>query len=493
MDIENITLCPERDEYKQFINNKDNWEKENFAKTKKVLLEKYKLAFHNYVAEVYPYLKYEKTNDKVYFNYNERSGVYEELSFAEVRSLVIKLLIDEDLVASATEAFAKNVLNKYRASFQENGVQLNEFDVHDNLFHAKNGWLNLETRVLEPHTPERLSRRVSGVVYDPKATCDTFDAFMDVESHLNKDVVRMIDQFGGHLLDPRRKIKKALIFEGRPGCGKSMIPEIWSLVLGTMASTLNLSEVGGDHSHFNRDMLDGKNFCFVDEASPKTKDINETFQTMITSPTFEIFRKGIQGKTTANNNVRFVLSLNEMPDHMPSGMDRRYRHVMFQRSFFDEGIEDDSVSRQIKEKELSGVLNRMLKGYDDFNKMGDLVSTAGETEYKRDYILAADDQSAFLAEHFEPANDNEVRYTFREMRAAFVAEFPKSYNKQLSIQAFNKKLLSNRLPEFSKIKKGRRTTGGGRGYIGIKLKKGHSFPAEDYEPIQIEHIKTESW
>ena len=37
--------------------------------------------------------------------------------------------------------------------------------------------------------------------------------------------------------------------------------------------TKNLSEVGGDHSHFNRDIPDG--CCFVDEASPKM--VNKEF------------------------------------------------------------------------------------------------------------------------------------------------------------------------------------------------------------------------
>jgi len=112
---------------------------------------------------------------------------------------------------------------------------------------------------------------------------------------------------------------------------------------------------------------------------------------------------------------------------------------------------------------------------------------AGEEERQHQYDLVTDDFSAFLAEHFVPAKDGELRYSYHDLRNTFVAEFPKSYNKGLSMQAFNKKLKGSKLVEFKHIETGRGTIEGftGRGWYGLKLKDGHSFPVGSDECILI--------
>lgn len=491
-EIRDVESCPERANYLLHL-EEGNWNDKDWVKKLKNLEGAYLDNFHKYIAQLYPYLLYEKTNDKVFWNYSKEKGIYEELTFPEVRNFIVGLLMKEGFAAKATEATAKNVLAKYKSAFHMQGKSYDEFDNEKDWFHAANGWLHLPTKKFESHTPERLSRRASAVDYNPEAECPLYDAFLNTESHLPEDAVRVIDQFSGYILQNKRPIKKMLIFHGRPGSGKSMIPEMWCQVLGTMSVSMSLNEIGGDAARFNKDLLVGSTFCFIDEANPKTRDINESFQTLVTKPDFLVERKGIQDKVTIENVVRFVLCLNEMPDHMPPGMERRYRYINFPRSFRDEGIEDESVYNTIREKELSGILNRMLKGYDDFTKMGNLTSISSEEDHKRDYSISADDFSAFLNEHFEPTKDDEVRYSYKQMHEAFMAEFPKAYNKQLSTQAFNKKLFSNRLPEFSKIGKGRNKERTARGYIGIKLKAGHEFSQYEKEAIKSPDSVEKDW
>ena len=490
MDIENITLCPERTIYKKFINEPKNQEDDNFFKKKKALEEQYKLAFHNYVAEVYPYLKYEKTNDKVYWNYDEKEGVYKELSFAEVRSFVIKLLIDEGLLRVATESEAKSVLNKLRASFPEWAVTQDDFVTTGSWLHVNNGWLNLDTLELFPHTHEKLSLYKMSVDYNPEAVCPLYDKFLDEDLQMKKDAVRVIDQFSGYMLTDSIEEQVMLVFEGRPGCGKSTIPRIWLKMLGKKGTTASLTSLGQGEARFMGDVFAHRNFCFFDEANPKTQNINEYFMNMVDKDDIKIERKGIQGHSDVRNTLKMVLALNEMPDHQPEGFGRRYRHLLFTRSFTDEGVADRGFQQKIVDNELSGVLNRMLKALIDYKKMGGLTSIEGELERKRNHTLAADDISAFVEEHFMPVNDGVVRYNYQQMRSAFVNEFPKSYNKQLSVQSFNKKLMSVRLPEFKHITTGRNYNG--RGYVGLKLKKGHSF-GEMYEQIRIENEVVDWW
>jgi len=475
-------IVEERERYLEHLEAEHD---EDWAKTKKHLEAEYIANFHKYFKLTYPTFLFEKNNESIFWDYNSETGIYDELELPQVKAFILKLLIDEGFVNKATDAIAKTILAKYRATNQNKGHAYDDFDTDVDMFHAKNGWLNLVTKEFIPHTSDRLSRRVSGVCYDTEATCPEFDKFMDEDSKLPKDAVRVIDQFSGYLLQKERPVKKMLIFEGRPGSGKSMVPEMWRGVLGEMSVQTSLSKLGGESSKFNNDMFSRATFCFIDEANPKTPDFNESFQSMITQPDYVIERKGIQNKITVENTLRFVLCLNEMPDRMPPGMDRRYRHILFPRSFRDEGIEDEAIYSRIKKNELSGVLNRMLRGYDDFNKMGILTSIQGEEERKGDYLLASDDFSAFLNEHFLPVSEDEVRYVgkYKILRDAFQAEFPKPYNNSLSVQSFNKKLFSNRLSAFSRVKKARDREGWG--YSGLRLKEGHDFPEYANNPMVV--------
>lgn len=441
----------------------------------KYLRNVYILNFHKYFASVYPHLLFEKTNDKVYWDYNEQTGLYEELSFPEVRSMVIALLISEHLSEPTTETQAKNILNRFRANHV--GISIEDFITDDEWLHVKNGWLNRSTLELEPHTPERRSLHKMAVDYDPEATCPLYDKYLDEDTRMPKDQTRVLDQYSGYILTNSIKQQQMLILEGRPGCGKSTLPEIWMEILGEQATTHKLSHLSNGGERFIGQSLSYKTLCFFDEANPRTSDINETFMGFITDKRIRIERKAIQGENYVRNTLKLVLSLNEMPDHMPPGMDRRYRHIVFTRSFSDEQIEDRDFGAKVVANELPGVLNRMLRGLHDWEKMGGLTLINGEEDRKTEYSLASDDISAFISDHFDVANDNEVRYTYQQMRGAFISEYPKKYNEQLSIHAFNKKIKAIRLAKFSRITTGR--TKETRGYKGLILKSGHSFASND--------------
>lgn len=475
-------VCYERIAYKKHLSQTD-WENDEWIKKLKDLRKNYLLAYHVYVAEQYPHLLYERGEDKTFWNYKESDGIYTQLSFAEVRGMVIAMLIADYMRDVATETNVKNILNRYRAENMSRAVSLDDFVTSGDWLHVENGWLNVNTLELEPHTPKRLSLYKTSVAYEPGAQCPLYDKFLDTDTEMAQDQVRVLDQYSGYILTPRIDQQKMLILEGRPGCGKSMLPEIWLEVLGKKGTTASLQSLNAGEIRFMGDMFAHKQLCFFDEANPKTQNINEYFQNMVTKPYITVERKGIQEKVDVRNTLKMVLSLNEMPDHMPPGMERRYRHIMFTRSFTDEDVADPEYKNKIVKNELSGVLNRMLRGLHDLNKMRTFTVIAGESERKRDYSLSSDDFSAFLEEHFEPASDGVIRYTFQQVREAFVAEYPKSYHRQLSVKGFNKKLLANRLPEFKSITTAK--SNGARGYKGMKLKDGHDFSANVFEKIRV--------
>jgi len=466
--------CPEREQY---LNHRaeGNWDNPDWKKRLEQLRKIYVANFYKYVAMENPHLLFEIGEDKSYWNYNDEEGVYNGVNFSTVRGLVIRMLIDEGLELEATEATAKNILAKYRSVYSLRGATFDSFVSDDNYFHVSNGWLNTKTRELTPHSPSRLSLHKSKVLYNPNAKGVIYNKMLDQDYRLPKDAVRVIDQFSGYILTHRVDQQKMLVFEGAPGCGKSTLPRIWLDLLGSKATTASLTSLSSSEVRFMGGNFVNKNFCFFDEANPKTENINEYFMSMADQQTIRVERKGIQGVETPRYTMKVVLSLNKMPYHQPEGFRRRYRHILFERSFTDEETEDVDILQKIisSEDELSAVLNRMLDGLDDLRKMGKFTIIAGEEDRKREHTIAADNMSEFLDTCFEPVYDDIVRYSFQELKEAYQEMFPTSFNRQLSTASFNKEILNPRLPEFRHIRKDVGRGGKCRGYTGLRLKPGY--------------------
>lgn len=472
MNLENITLCPERTEYKKFINDQTNRGKEDYTKIVKGLVERYKLAFHNYVAEVYPYLRFEVGEERVYWNYNETTGIYEEVAQVTVKEWVMKLLIDEQLNANATEAFAKTVLGRYRACYSERGSSYDDFDKDNDWFHANNGWIKLSTTEFYPHTVDRLSRYKSAVDYIPEATCPLYDTFLDTQVQLQPDQVRVIDQFSGLLLTPDITKQKMLVLIGKPGCGKSTLLDLWTDVLGDMATQNSLHEIASDSFRFRGSTLVGKTLCWFDEVEVTRSNVGNSLINLITGQQIRVERKGINGIIASQNKLKCVLTANTLPRSAEMGIYRRMILIYLNYSFYD-NMTDNKNIRQLLRAEASGVLNRMLRGLRDITENNGFTTIEGHGDLIEEYKASSNTVAEFLEEHF--VFDYEApKVSTKVLLDAYKEYANDKYVGSLTPRRFGLLLSCHGLAQFDKITQAR-GTGGERMWAGLKLKDWYEF------------------
>lgn len=479
MNLDNISLCPERAEYKKFINDPEakKLDSKEWGKIRKALVERYKLAFHNYLAEMYPYLRFEIGEEKVYWNYNERTGIYDELTVVTVKEWVIKLLIDEELAGEATDSFAKTVLSRYRACFAERASSYDDFDTDDKYFHAHNGWIQLETLEFTKHTPDRLSRRKSAVSYDPKATCPRYDAFLDTQMQLQKDQVRAIDQFSGLLLTPDITKQKMLVLIGKPGCGKSTLLDLWCDVLGDLATQNSLHEIASESFRFRGSTLVGKTLCWFDEVEVTRSNMGNALINLVTGQQIRVERKGINGIIASQNKLKCVLTANTLPRSAEMGIYRRMILIYLNYSFYD-NMTDDKNIRQLLRAEASGVLNRMLRGLQDITKHNGFTEISGHQDLIEEYKANSNTVAEFLDEHFEFDYDA-PKISTKVLLEAYKNYANDKYISSLTPQRFGVLLASHGLSKFDKITN-MRGTKGERMWAGLKLKDWYEFNTSGY-------------
>lgn len=477
-EIKDVDPCPERTKYYAHLHIDIDDRKDDWNKKFKFFREKYLSTYYKVVAEKYPHLLYEKTNDKVYWNYNEETGVYDELSFPEVRNLIIAMLIDEDFTDKANESFAKSTLNKYRSTYRSRGHFYDDFGSEDDLFHANNGWVNLKTLEYIPHTPDILSRRKSAVDYDANAICPIYDKFLDQDIRLLKEEVRVIDQFSGALLTPDIRYQKILTVIGKPGSGKSTVVNVWNNILGSLATRKSLTQLSGDSFRFVGSSLIGKHLCWFDEVDIKRSEMSTNLGNLVTATDIRIERKGIDGEINARNTLKCVLTANRLPMSSEDGSYRRMLLIYFNNSFTDEGTTDPDILDKMV-AEASGILNRMIKGLIDLRKMNGFTMIPGHADRIEEYKAASDPISGFLDEYFVADKNGEI--PSKELFEAYKHyRQHDGFTKSLTTQKFGLLLKAQALNEFAKIDS--KHTRDGKIWTGLRLK-------DEYEMVDFGVIK----
>jgi len=464
--IRDVDTCPERTRYIAHL-NEGNWDDKDWVKKLKSLQEKYVTAFHNYFAKKYPFLIFEIGEDRIYWNYNAESGVYDEVNNTVVRGYILALLIQEGLPDRATEAFAKVCLARYRAIYPKRGVIYDSFDNDDTHFHANNGWVELSTLEFTPHTPSRISRIKSAVSYDASATCPIYDKFLNEDVRLSKDKVRVIDQFSGVCLTNDISNQKMLTLIGRTGSGKSTLLEIWSFILGDKATQKKLTELTSESFRFAGSSLAGRTLCWFDEVDVKKTEMSNSLGTLITGDTLNVERKGINGITKVRNSLKCVLTANNLPNSSEHGIYRRLIYIQFTHSFTEDNEHDKDILAKMK-GESSGILNRMLAGLHDIRKMRGFTLIAGHDDLIEEYKTQSDTVSEFLDTYFVVGTEEDFVET--DLMLATFKRFSdgSSWVKTITPRRFGKMLSSQPLIKFRTIAP-KQVYGRGRGWCGLKV------------------------
>ena len=434
--------------------------------------------FYKFIARELPHLIFEKDNEHQYFLYDEGTGLYEDLSDVFIKELVTRMYIQEGFAERGKSGEVRQCLLRMRAMFAERGVKLEDFDNHDEWFHCKNGWVHVDTREFQSHTPTRLSRYTATVDYDKDATAPHYEAMMKSYG-LPADQVRVLHQFSGLCLTGDISQQKMLVLLGRPGCGKSTVVESWRDILGKLAVVKSLTTFSNESAvRFIGGSLIGKTLIHFDEADVKRAELGAHISNLVTGKIINVERKSINGDLEVNNRLKCILSANKLPPGQ-DGIFRRMILIKFEKSFTD----DLTADRQLPAKlhgEAGGILNRMLDGLTDLRKMGGFTEIAGHDELIEEYKAESDIMAEFLDTFFDPTisfNEEEGKTGEGIPSAIMFATYRKWTEEngvdkllKLTPQKFGRMLAGVSLNKFAKVHQYR--TANARTWRGVKPKAG---------------------
>jgi putative DNA primase/helicase len=383
-------------------------------------------------------------NDQNFEIWMYREGIY----IANGKSY-IKEFCREIFGSTYTHMLLSDVLTKIEA---DTFIDEDEFFLNDNPYEipVKNGILNLKTKELTPHTPEKFFFSKVNSNYEPEASCEHIIKFF--EDILVEDDLKVMQELFGFILLGEYRYEKAFMFVGggRNGKGKT-IDLIRRFVGEKYCSALPLKTLCKENS-FDIEQLFRKKVNVGGDIEGHQLQGTATFKALTGRDQITVPRK-FKSALTFINAAKLIFAANEIPAS-PDSSDAFYNRwvvVEFKNRYlekkdyylakkdFEEGklsekkwkhtfLRDaDIIQRISTDDQLDGLLNWALEGFDRLCENGEFSTNGTTSSVKEFWIRSADSFTAFCMDHIEECFDNQILKS--DLAAAY-----SSYCKELELK-----------------------------------------------------------
>lgn len=343
-----------------------------------------------------------------------------------------------------------------------------------------NGVLNIDTGVLEPHSPKYGFKYILDYPFDEAADCPKFRQLISNVTKGDVALQTVLMEYMGYALSGDAPLaQKALVMTGSGANGKSTFLNVFKAIMGQSVTYLGVSDL---QNHFHLQMLDGSLLNIMEEM-PKFSDAKfwELFKNLVVGGSVTVSAKG-KTPYSIHPKSKILMTCNELPKgaNANHGFFRRLIIVPFDAVFSkDTKGFNRKLDQEIIEEELPGVLNICLKAYQSLKDQNYEFTSAERIDGALDdYKLEVDTVLRWVSENVELRESGGVQ---TEQRAdgwltnqkgkvyAVVSRMYADYKKdcdengekawsrnaftkklRVAIDAVSKKSPGTLLPEFSK-------------------------------------------
>ncbi len=262
----------------------------------------------------------------------------------------------EGVVENCTTHMRNEIANTIRANTY---VDRLVFDNDSDIINVQNGLYNIETGEFTPHDEDYPSRVQLNVVYDPDATCNKFDAFMEDILADETDRQTIFEMFGAVLVAKKINLEKILMMVGEGSNGKSTLLRTMVDVFGKLNCSF-VSIHALESQRFAIAELDGKLANIYADISNYEMDHISAIKALVSGDPLNAEKKQ-KDPFIFENRARFFFSCNRLPEitEQSAGVYRRFRVVEFLQSFVNRS-NPKLLQELTSAEEKSGILNILI-------------------------------------------------------------------------------------------------------------------------------------
>ncbi|NBX03151.1 MAG: hypothetical protein EBR02_03625 [Alphaproteobacteria bacterium] len=333
-------------------------------------------------------------------------------------------------------------------------IKKSEFNPDPWLFNCKNGVINLRTGELLKHSPEYFQCSVANVDYDQNAKCPQFVEFTRQIMLGDDAMISYLQRAMGYTLTGLTEEHCFFFLMGGGRNGKTtllrIMSYIWSKYSQTVAAkTLMVQRFEQTPSDIAQ--LEGKRFAQCSETDAM-QSLNEARIKSLTGGDEVQARRRYSDEHSFTPQFKLWVATNTMPkiSGTDEGIWRRIHKIPFNLN-----LTPEQVDRELEAKltqEASGILNWLLEGCMQWQKMGGLNPPEAVKQATREYRAEMDVLGDFITgclEHVTGQNINNADL-YRDFKTWF---YENVGDKELPTQ----KDLTIRLKQDGFVQKGGKT------------------------------------
>ena len=329
----------------------------------------------------------------VYCKTGEDEGVYLEDGDKFIESQCEKRLGEKSTIITVREILCKiqrtELLKIDRESI---------FEMDDEIIAVTNGILNMKTKELSSFTPEKVFLSKMNAKFDPKSKCPKFHKFLDSSLPDKEEEQTIIKEFVGYTISNNTSAQKALITYGTGRTGQSTLQEIIANLIGTK-NVSNLSMQDIEHDTFATSQLFGKQANMNPDIPKRGLTGSSKVKKIIRCESINVQRKSKDG-FSMKPHCKLMFGCNEIPatNDLTDGFMRSWVRVVFEVQFAEDDpkrIEDLGGKISSDKGEMSGILNWLIEGYNQYATQGRFSKVFSIQEMKDFWLEHSDSVCTF--------------------------------------------------------------------------------------------------
>jgi putative DNA primase/helicase len=280
------------------------------------------------------------------------NGVYHRGAIFKILKRIQDIMDDD-----CTSHFRSEVIELIRVKTYHS---IEEFDSDPYILNISNGLLDIRNRELKPHSRDYLSLNQLKVKFDPLVKPKRFDRFIERCLPDYDQMLLVLDMFASCLWRTCR-LKKSLLLVGPTDTGKSTFLNVVIRLLGE-ENVSNVALQDLETNRFQTVNLVGKLANVYSDIDKKELTQTRRFKTTTGGDRITVEKKFMHSFETYIY-AKDLYSANQIPDTQDESdaFFNRWIVIPFEQQILPENQDRNLFEKLTTEKELSGILNALLK------------------------------------------------------------------------------------------------------------------------------------
>lgn len=311
----------------------------------------------------------------------------------------------ETFIAELLEEYIPGFVNSSRRSniheivTSRSYISADDFNPPTGKVAVENGVLDLDTRELEPHSPEYYFTNALPGSWDPDAEAPRWESFLD--DAVTDEEARKLEEFIGYCLEVgHHNREKNLLIVGPRQSGKSTFADTVQALFGDMPTVSNLTPQQIADTQFDAAALSEAALNYVNDINSTKIEDSGTLKRVWSGERMKLERK-FHDPTFGGPNAKHMHTANWLPT-VVSQDESLYRRVLIVE--FPNKVDDDEKDLNLKsdlKDELPGILVRALDARDRLHEQDGFTNDRGTTETRKKWDSWLDAHKRFLYTQFE--------------------------------------------------------------------------------------------